>query len=89
MAKFARKIATEIIDLHTLEAYNMCRLIPLDKNPDSTELQIRPIGIGEVMRRIVGKTIIWSLSTEIEEAAGPLQVSSGLKGAERRLPYTV
>ena len=42
--------------------------------------QFATIGVGEVVRRIVGKTIVWSLSTEIEEAAGPLQVSSGLKG---------
>ena len=80
LAKFARKIATETVDPATLEAYNICRLIPLDKKPGSPELQIRPIGVGEVVRRIVGKTIVWSLSTEIEEAAGPLQVSSGLKG---------
>ena len=65
---------------NTLEAYNACRLITLNKSPGSAELQIRPIGVGEVIRRIVGKTIIWSLNNEIQEAAGPLQVSSGLKG---------
>ena len=32
------------------------------------------------MRRIVGKAISWSLSTEIQHAAGPLQVATGLKG---------
>ena len=35
------------------------------------------------MRRIVGKAISWCLSTDIQNAAGPLQVSAGLKaGAE-------
>ena len=32
------------------------------------------------MRRIVGKTISWSLQDEVQEAAGPLRVFSGLKG---------
>ena len=80
LATFARKLATEIVDPSTLEGYNICRLITLDKDPGSPELSIRPIGVGEVIRRIVGKTIIWSLSNEIQEAAGPLQVASGLKG---------
>ena len=80
LATFARKIATETLDPYTLEAYNACRLITLNKNPGSVELQIRPIGVGEVIRRIVGKTIMWSLNSEIQEAGGPLQVASGLKG---------
>ena len=83
MAVFAKKIAIEIVDPMTLEGYTSCRLIPLDKDPGNTNIQIRPIGVGEVMRRIIGKTISWSLSGEIQEAAGPLQVSTGLKaGAE-------
>ena len=45
------------------------RLIPLDKNPGT-----RPIGIGEVLRRIIGKTISTFLKEEIKQAAGPLQV---------------
>ena len=36
--------------------------------------------VREVPNRIIGKAIAWSLRTEIQEAAGPLQVSSGLKG---------
>ena len=80
LAIFAKQIATEVVDPAILEAYVACRLIPLDKDPGSSELQIRPIGVGEVMRRIVGKTIMWCLGKEVQDAAGPLQVSSGLKG---------
>ena len=55
-----------------LEAFAACRLIPLDKNPG-----IRPIGAGEVLRRILGKTVSSFLKEEIKEAAGPLQVCAG------------
>ena len=75
IATFARKIASETLDPDSLDAYVACRLIPLNKNPG-----IRPIGIGEVLRRIVGKAVVWCLKDEIQEAAGPLQVSSGLQG---------
>ena len=75
IALFACKIGTEVVDPETLEAYVSCRLIPLNKDPG-----IRPIGVGEVLRRIVGKSISWCLKDEIQEAAGPLQMSSGLEG---------
>ena len=55
-----------------LEGYTSCRLIPFHKNPG-----IRPVGVGEVLRRIVGNTIAGFLKEEIKEAAGPLQVCAG------------
>ena len=55
-----------------LEGYISCRLIPLDKNAG-----IRRIGVGEVLRRILGKTVTTFLKEEIQEAAGPLQVCAG------------
>ena len=55
-----------------IESYTSCRLIPLDKNPG-----IRPIGVGEVLRQIIGKTISVFLKEEIKQAAGPLQVCTG------------
>ena len=74
----ARKLATETLDPLTLEAYVSCRLIPLDKNPG-----VRPIGVGEVLRRIVGKCIGWVLKEDIQLAAGPLQTATRLlSGAE-------
>ena len=47
----------------------------MNKNPG-----IRPIGIGEMLRRLIGKVIGWVLKEEIQEAAGPLQSATGLKG---------
>ena len=54
-----------------------CQLIALDKCP-----AIRPIGIGEVARRIIGKTIVRTIN-EIQEATDPLQTCAGhLSGCE-------
>ena len=40
---------------------------------------MRPIGIGEVLRRIIGKSVIGLLKLDIQEAAGPLQTCAGLR----------
>ena len=45
-------MATEKLNPELTETYNASRIITLDKNPG-----VRPIGIGEVMRRIIGRTI--------------------------------
>ena len=71
----ARLLAAEYFDPNALEAFVACRLIPLDKNPG-----VRPIGISEVTRRVVGKCINWVLRKDIQQAAGPLQVATGLQG---------
>ena len=59
----------------SLEAYVACRLIPLDKKPG-----VRPIGVGEVLRRLIGKSIISVIKPEILESAGSLQLCAGLPG---------
>jgi len=51
IAALARKLATE--NYHYLEAFIACRLIALGKKPGC-----RPIVIGEVLRRIIGKAIV-------------------------------
>ena len=61
-----------------------CRLIPLNKNPG-----VRPIGIGEILRRIIGKSIGWILKRDIQSAAGPLQASTGLKGGAEATIHTM
>ena len=56
----------EIINGKTsLEAYTASKLIPVDKNPG-----VRPIGIGEVLRCIIGKAIISTIKPEIMKSAG-------------------
>ena len=41
---------------------------------------MRPTGVGEVLRRILGKTVSWVLKKDIQEAAGPLRTATGLQG---------
>ena len=67
IASFTRNLLKTCYHPSLLESYTSCRLIPLDKNPGT-----RPIGIGEVLRRIIGKTISTFLKEEIKQAAGPL-----------------
>ena len=49
-----------------------CRLLPLNKNPG-----VRPIGVCEVIRRIVGKAVLSVIGRDIAHAEGPLQLCAG------------
>ena len=60
----------EIVDINILEHYVASRLIPLNKTPGEEDPQICPIGMGEVLRRIIGKIIFWTLSDDMQEAGG-------------------
>ena len=75
IAGTVRKIATAHIIPEHLSAFTASRLIPLDKKPG-----IRPIGVGETLRRICGRTITTLLKPEIVECTAPLQACGGLKG---------
>ena len=78
IARLTRLLASEIVDPYTVEALVACRLIPLNKNPG-----VPPIGIGEVIRRIIGKCIGWVVKKDIQEVADPLQMATGFQsGAE-------
>ena len=46
-----KRLCTEYVDPRGLEAIYANRLIPLDKGEEA----VRPIGVGEVLRRIMGK----------------------------------
>ena len=74
VAKIARRLATSVIPMGDLEAYNACRLIPLDKNPG-----VRPIGIGEVIRRIIGRSITECIKTDLKLLGSNYQLCLGQK----------
>ena len=49
-------------------AFVACQLVPLDKKPD-----MRPILIGDVLRWIIARAILYVIHTDIQLAAGALQ----------------
>ena len=78
MACVARRISSDYVDPESLVSFTACRLIALDKNPG-----IRPIGIGEVSRRILSKAILSVIRSDIKEAAGSIQLCVGqISGCE-------
>ena len=52
-----------------------CRLIPLDNKPG-----VRPIGVGEILRRIIGKAVTTALKPELVNNTAPIQTCAGLPG---------
>jgi len=43
-----------------------------DKNPG-----VRPIGVGETVRRLIAKVVLSVIHDDIQAAAGPLQLCAG------------
>ena len=72
----AKTLCTEELkDPESLSALMGNRLIPLNKNPG-----LRPIGIGEVVRRIIGKAVTTVTKKEMKKAAGGLQLCVSQEG---------
>ena len=79
VAEVARHLASQQVDPVGLMPLLNNRLIPLDKNPG-----VRPVGIGEVLRRIIGKSLMTGLRRDITRAAG-VSLATHL---DVKLPYT-
>ena len=77
VAMLARCISSQCVDTSGLTAFTACRLVALDKCPG-----VRPIGIGEVLRRIVGKAIlaVHVIGPDVQRVTGALQVCTGQQG---------
>ena len=80
IAELAKKLCRDDIHPSTLNEFVANRLIPLDKGEDKEgNPGVRPIGIGEILRRIIGKVVVSTIREDIINAAGPLQTCAGLK----------
>ena len=75
LAVTARKLCVNFVDPDGISALVACRLIALNKNPG-----VHPIGIGEVCRRIINKSILKILHFDVQEAAGSIQLCAGQPG---------
>ena len=60
---FGRKICTNYVDPVGLSAFTGCHLIPLDKDSG-----VRPIGVVEVCRRIIGKAVMMIVKQDLQDA---------------------
>ena len=75
IASMTKRLCTEYVDPRGLEAILANRLIPLDKG----EGAVRPIGVGKVLRRIMGKCVTKVTKPDVIDASGSLQVCAGHK----------
>ena len=69
LAKLTKTLCSINQEENSLEPLLASRLIPLNKNPG-----LRPIGIGETLRRIIGKTDAKPLKQDVVDSVGSLQV---------------
>ena len=75
IATMTRRLCTEYWDSRSIEAILANRLIPLDKG----EGAVRPIGVGEVIRQIMGKCVMSVTKQHVIDACGSLQACAGHK----------
>ena len=81
-----RRLCTECIDPVGIEAVLANRFIHLDKR----EGAVRSIGVGEVIRRIMGKCVMHLTKPDVIDASGFLQVCAGHKsGSEAAIQCAV
>ena len=74
MAELARRLENTIVEWDDIRALMASRLLALDKCPG-----VRPIGVGEVPRRILGKVMALATGMDVEEVCKVDQLCSGLK----------
>ena len=72
LALVAKCICTSFMDPAGITALVASRLIALDKSPG-----VRPIRVGEVIRRIISKAVLAIVKFHILEAVGSLQLCAG------------
>ena len=75
VALLARRICTEGRSTATMSAFTACRLTALDKSPG-----VHPIGVAQLLRRIVGKVTISAMKPDILQAVGTTQLCAGQDG---------
>ena len=75
LATLTQRLCMDFVDLLPFEPIVESRLIPLDKGNG----EVRPIGMGEVIRRIIGKCVTSIVKQDVIDASGAMQVCAGQK----------
>ena len=75
IAQLARFLANVVVPWRKIKALFACRLIALDKQPG-----VRPIGIGETLRRLIGKAITNVTGEDLCDTFGVEQLAGGIEG---------
>ncbi len=73
VACLCRRLANSIVPWVNVRALMSSRLIVLDKCPG-----VRPVGVGETLRRIVGKVICLVTRLDAEKVCGATQLCAGV-----------
>ena len=76
LARAAKRLCTEAIEPRDLRSFLAARLIPLDKQPG-----VRPIAIGEVFRRVIGKVVMSVIERDVAAVTAPHQLCVGVPSA--------
>ena len=84
LAMVGRFLCSSYIDPQVLLPFLACRLIAIDKNPG-----VRPIGIGEVVRRIIAKAVIRVVKPDVLETVGCKQLCVGQVGGVEAAIHSV
>ena len=84
VAAVARKLCSKYVDPSGIEALLASRLIALDKNPG-----VRPIGVGEVCRRLIGKAALLLLRQDVIDVTACRQLCAGRKSACESIVHCV
>ena len=75
VALLARRICVKHIEHNKINFLLDCRLVALMKEDNG----IRPVGIGETIRRIIGKSIAKIARKDIQSSGGALQTCTGVE----------
>jgi hypothetical protein len=76
IASLTRRLGSTNVEGEMLTPLLSARLVPLDKGGGS----VRPIGIGEIWRRLCGKLALRVVRKRVQEVCGCLQVGAGFEG---------
>ena len=72
IARFVKLLCNTSKHLSNSGTDNSLETLPLSKNP-----WVRPVGVGEVVRQIARKIIMYTTNKDVKDAAGSLQVWTG------------